>query len=289
MAEYGNIDRAFLGLVSESRNNRTNSYAGAETIGFGIPVYVDLEDNKLVSKKNEDIANVRITAVPDNTGVIDFVRIYSGDTYVDAETGATATLTLVNVYTAIRDLYYSNGSSIGGRVGATPATDIEIRIIGQNFSITGGSTEDITGIRFVPVDEDGVEQTALTYEVQAVASTQAFAGITRHVHKNVTLANVAGYEQNESVSVLEKGRIWAICDETADVKANSKAYINTAGQYFTSVSTSGTDVNCTFRSNKYNLNFTKIDGTVVNDYIALVEVNGISGIDATSIADFYNS
>lgn len=297
MPRYGNIDQAFLGHCSESQGYmKVSTYGAGEDIDFGDPVFLTPEDPTRVYKRTTDIANIRFDTTPaiPTTGQIRIsVTANNITNTLDVDAGATATLTLSAIITGLRTLNYDNFVPFGAKAGTVAATDIRIRVQGESFTTTSSSDEAITGLQFFPV-ASGVVGTAIDYEVEAVASSQIFAGVAKFIQRDsFATTEGSGYRKGDFISIVERGRIYAkvLSDSANNPIANVPAHVDLANGIFTSAATSGTikDVGAFFRSQLFNLQyFTGLaQNTSVSDNMALIEVDGIRAIGDT-IEEFYD-
>jgi hypothetical protein len=92
-------------------------------------------------------------------------------------------------------------------------------------------------------------------------------GITLHDH---LIASRGGYTQYDAVSVLNRGRVWAVVDNVTGVQDGAAVYFTTSTGAVNTVNTNPALTNAVFRSAPASV-FNMLGGTAVN--VAVVELH----------------
>jgi len=252
MPQYGNIDRAILGLkVDNDSITRVLSKAAQEDIEFGYPVFSYLGDEEKAYAYHLDTAKVVFDAdfvtgnlIDGTVNTVAWTQVPFNGTHDDTMDDLVAAISALDGVDAALDPNDVNNRTVFVRtVGLDNIT---------TAVVTGGATQPVATI---------------TYQ-----SDQVFIGVALFIQKNVEVTNDCKYYQYQAMSVLNTGIIWAIL--YGDANIYDDAYLVESGAEAGKFDdTAGLDINCNFRSNNYT-------NPITNDIMAQVEVNGSKKLNA---------
>lgn len=240
MSAYNDMDVAVAGLLADSGNRRVESWAAAEQIAFGAPLFAyqggDSESEKKVYNLKSDVAKIVWDADFVTSNTIDLKVNGTSITQVTFATDHDTTIT------AVRDAI----TALSGVEAALDPDDSNNRTI---YVRTEGTDCAVTEVTVA----SGASQASETITAQ---TSQVFVGIAMFVQKNTATANQSRYETNETVSSLYEGIIWG--NAGAAVNSEDDAYIALSTGLF-SATTTDLSTNCKFRSTTTAAGLVKIE------------------------------
>lgn len=235
MAAYGNTDFGIAGSIWGREASGIDTRLAAESIGFGVPLFVYPGDATKVYAPHQDTATLTL----------------AGDLV-----GSNVITTTING-TAIATTYVtSSAATVTAHIAAINANDTMIAL---GITATAGSTalkivingvgKDITSTAVVTLGDGQVAS------VTVYTSAAKFAGVSVASHRSfVDSAGV--YPIGDAVNVMYNGRILVAVPSGATLYANKLAYtplLNTGTDWkkFTNTSTDY-DTGCVFMTNPLN-------------------------------------
>jgi len=245
MSEYGNPEVAILGMKADNNPvTRIESFAAAEDIGFGIPVFVYQGETEKCYKYHNDTGKIVYSTdfIADNSTIV----TVDGEDTAPVVFDTTHILTITNLLAAITAL-----ADVDAALDPADTNNLTILIRKKGADVVVSSATTL-----------GISQptTVVTY-----ISDQVFAGVAMMIQKDVDSTD-ARYRLNQTISVMSVGKLWASLKDE-DILSGSVAYLETAGADAGKFSVDGSAVNCKFRSNKET-------NAATTDVMANVEVNG---------------
>lgn len=249
MPQYGNMDKAFLGMKADNNVvTRVESWAATEDVEFGYPVFSYLGEERKAYKFYEDVTKLVFDADLITGNLVDLTVNSTPITQVPFNTDHDTTMTdLVNSITAVTGIDAALATSTADPNNRT----VFIRSKAVTNAVTG---EAVTG---------GASQAGITKTTQ---SDQVFIGVAIQTAKNVEVSNQGKYYKDQTISVANRGIFWSILDGTANNLDDAFLSVSgaSAGKFS---STPGADVSCKFKSNNYT-------NLTTTDVMASVEISG---------------
>jgi hypothetical protein len=246
MSAYNNIDTAIAGLKADNNDvTRVISRAIQDSggISFGASVWGYLGEEDKCYGFYLDTAKIVFDA--------DFVASNSIVITVDGTAADAVSFDTDHDTTMDALITELTGEGWDASLDATDTDNRTIYIRKSKGSAVGTVSEAVTGGGSQPTG-------TITYE-----TSQVFLGVAMYTAKNVDSSGTGKYEQYDSVSIVNRGTIWATI--TGTVNAEDDAYIETTNGTFDD--TAGLTVSCKFKSNDY-------DNPTTSDKLAIIECNG---------------